>query len=110
MVATVGFSRLSGVAVIATSVKLGELSGLATLEDLVLSNSSPGLASASFQSPVSVSRVSFHEFVALGNVTATERTFSILKKSLLSHWSGFGSMLAKLSEISVTLSESAVLT
>src|SRR5258706_8964782 len=99
MVATVGFSRFSGVALIATSVKLGEPRGLATDDAFEESNCSPGLVSASFHSEVSVSRVSFHEFVAAGKVTATLRTFSILKKSLFNHCSALGSLLASASEI-----------
>src|ERR1051325_11149226 len=80
MVMTVGLSkpRASGLAPTATSVKLGELSGLDTPEALEESSCSPVLASASFQSPDSVSRESFHEFVATGKVTAMSRAFSMV--------------------------------
>src|SRR6266404_1625000 len=96
-IATVGLSNSSAFIPDATSEKLGELNGFATPEAFEESNCSVGLASASFHSPVSVSRVSFHELVGLGKVTAMERAFSILKKSLFNHCSGLGSMLASAS-------------
>src|SRR5262245_62154342 len=102
MVATVGFSRVSGVALIDTSEKLGEFKGFATEEAFELSNCSPAWASASFHSPVSVSRVNFQEFVGVGNVTTIERGFSILKNSLFNHCSGFGSVFCRGSEIKET--------
>src|ERR1041384_506754 len=81
--------RCSGLEAVSTSLKEGELSGFESAEVLELSSCSPGLASASFHSAVSVSRVTFQELVAAGKVTEIARTFSTLKKSLLSHCSGF---------------------
>ena len=102
MVATVGFSRFSGVVLVETSEKLGEPKGFATEEAFDESNCSPALASDNFHSAVSVSRVNFQEFVAVGNVTETERIFSILKKSLFNHCSGLGSLFCRDSEIKDT--------
>src|SRR5713226_2142606 len=99
-----GLSIAADGALVATSTKLAELNGLATPEAFDASNCSVGLASASFHSAVSVSRVSFQEFVALGKVTATERAFSILKKSLFNHCSGLGSIFSKGSETKLTFS------
>src|SRR5512135_338933 len=87
-----------------TSLKLGELSAYEKLEVLEESSFSSGLASASFQSlAVSVSRVTFHELVAAGYVTAIERIFSTLKKSLFNHDSGLASMLLKGSDTTATI-------
>src|SRR2546421_4883987 len=104
----VGVSRpsSSGLALVATSTKLGELKGFATPDALELSSCSLGFASASFHSPDSVSRESFQELVATGNVTAMDFTFSTLKKSLFNQFSGLGSMLARGSEMRRTFSES----
>src|SRR5262245_27047829 len=106
-VTTVGLSSpsCSGFETVSTSLNDGELSGLETLAVLVESSCSLGFASASFHSPDSVSRFSFHELVSCAKATATERTFSTLKKSLLSHCSGLGSILDKASEMTATLSE-----
>src|SRR5208283_3561749 len=100
MATTVGLSRprVSGLAPAATSVKLIEPSGLATPEVLAVSSCSPGLGSASFHSPVSVSRVNFQELVGFWKVAAMDRIFSILWKSLFNHWSGLGSILERASE------------
>src|ERR1051326_5576015 len=89
-----------------TSLKLGEERELPAPVAFELSSCSVGLASASFHSPVSVSREIFQEFVAAGKLTATERIFSTLKKSLLSHWSGFGSTLPSASKMRSTSLES----
>ena len=100
----------SGLPLVTTSLKLAELKGLLTAEVFDGSSCSVGLASTSFHSPVSVSRVSFQELVALVKVTAIERGFSILMKSLSSQASGLGSMLDKASEMTETLASLANLT
>jgi len=86
----------------ATSLKLGDDNTCAALEAFPVSVCSSGFASASFMSPESVSRASFHEFVALVLVTETERIRSILKKSLFNHDSGFDSTFESASESSQT--------
>src|SRR5437016_3300747 len=91
MLATMGLARpvssgfLSGET---TSTKLGDDRRYPRPEALAASNCSPGLRSAIFISPPSVSRLIFHWLVALVEVTETDLIFSTLKKSLLSHCSG----------------------
>src|SRR6266404_4401014 len=92
-----GLSRTGAGEAVATSTKLGEFNGLDRAEVFVESSCSPGLASASFHSPDSVSRVTFHELVATGKSAVIARAFSTLKKSLFNHWSGFGSMFESVS-------------
>src|SRR5262245_54517047 len=111
MTATVGLSiQADPVFVPDTSIKLGEARGLTSPEAFDASSCSPGLASSSFHSPYSHSLVSFQELVGSAKATATDRILSTLKKSLLSHCSGFGSILASASEMSATFSESLTLT
>jgi hypothetical protein len=97
---TVGLSipACSGAAPGTTSAKLADAKGRETADALAVSSCSLGFASASCHSPDSVSRVSFHELVASGNATATDRAFSTLKKSLFNHGSGFGSIWSNVPE------------
>ena len=81
-----------------TSVKLGEANGLVTLDIFAGSSFSSAWASATCQSFVSDARVSFHELVVSGNSTEMLRGFSMLKKSLFNHGSGFGWTLSSGSE------------
>ncbi len=62
------------------------------------SSISPGLTSARIQGPVSVSRVSFQELVALVETKEMDLGFSILKKSLFSHSLALDSTLLRGSE------------
>src|ERR1043166_10072115 len=102
MATTVGLlvlaSKSAGFSAAATSLKVGEFRGLATPDAFEASSCSVGLASANCHSPASLVREIFQELVATGKVAAMERTLSILKKSLSSHCSGLGSMLARASE------------
>ena len=84
----------SGDVFVATSAKDGYDNALDAEPLFPLSRSSPGFASASFHSPVSLSRESFQLFVGLAAVTETDFNFSTLNHSFLSsHSSGFASTL-----------------
>src|SRR4051812_18961381 len=86
-----------------TSLKVGEEKMLPREPVLPGSSFSSGLASASFQSAVVLSRVTVHFFSGVGPATAIDFGPSIFTKSLESQRSGFGSRLSRVSEVRETL-------